>query len=138
MHLGLVAGLASTWVLYGLIAYPLLDASSSSRDLMHAARVRIGPSAELGLVAWKEQNLLMAEGPVRTFGFRRAAAEQLHAAMAWQARAPAPEARWLLVQDVALPACVDAARAVPLGAANRREWTLLPAAATVRCAGAAP
>jgi 4-amino-4-deoxy-L-arabinose transferase-like glycosyltransferase len=133
-HLGTVAGLASTWILFGLVAYPLLDASSSSRDLMHEARLRIGPAAELGLVAWKEQNLLMAEGPTRTFGFRRAAADQLRDAAAWQARAPA--SRWLLVQDGALSPCVERARAVPLGAANRREWTLLPAVATIRCAAA--
>jgi 4-amino-4-deoxy-L-arabinose transferase-like glycosyltransferase len=132
--LGMVAGLASTWVLYGLLAYPLLDASSSSRDLMHDARLRIGPAAELGLVAWKEQNLLMAEGPVRTFGFRRAPQDQLRAAVAWQAQAPA--ARWLMVQDTALSPCVDKAGAVALGAANRREWSLLPATATVCCAAA--
>ena len=130
-HLGVVAGLASTWILFGIVAYPLLDASSSSRELMHDARVRIGPTAELGLVAWKEQNLLMAEGPVETFGFRRAPADQLHAAAAWQSRAPA--SRWLMVQDSALLPCVDRARAVALGAANRREWSLLPAAATMRC-----
>jgi 4-amino-4-deoxy-L-arabinose transferase-like glycosyltransferase len=133
-HLGMIAGLASTWVLYGLLAYPLLDASSSSRDLMHDARTRIGPAAELGLVAWKEQNLLMAEGPVRTFGFRRAAVEQLQAAIAWQAQAPG--SRWLMVQDTALAPCVDKSRAVALGAANRRDWSLLPGAATARCIGA--
>jgi 4-amino-4-deoxy-L-arabinose transferase-like glycosyltransferase len=133
-HLGVVAGLASTWILFGLVAYPLLDASSSSRDLMHDARVRIGPTAELGLVAWKEQNLLMAEGPVATFGFRRAAADQLRAAATWQARAPGT--RWLMVQDDALLPCVDRAHAVALGAANRREWSLLPAAATTRCIAA--
>jgi 4-amino-4-deoxy-L-arabinose transferase-like glycosyltransferase len=130
-HLGVVAGLASTWILFGLVAYPLLDASSSSRDLMHDARVRIGPTAELGLVAWKEQNLLMAEGPVATFGFRRAAADQLRAAAAWQAQAPG--SRWLMVQASALLPCVDRARAIALGAANRREWSLLPATATTRC-----
>jgi len=29
----------------------------------------IGPGAELGLVAWKEQNLLMADRPAADFGF---------------------------------------------------------------------
>ena len=135
-HLGLVAALASLWVLYGLFAYPLLDASSSSRDLMHEARVRIGVDAELGLVAWREQNLLMAEGPVQTFGFLRPDAEQLQAASAWQAQAPAT--RWLLVQAPAMLACVERAQALPVGAANRREWFLLPAASTARCIAPAP
>jgi 4-amino-4-deoxy-L-arabinose transferase-like glycosyltransferase len=134
-HMGVIAGLASTWILFGLVAYPLLDASSSSRDLMHEARTRIGPAAELGLVAWKEQNLLMAEGPTRTFGFRRAPADQLRDAAAWQAEAPA--SRWLMAQDTALLPCVERSRAIALGAANRRDWSLLPAAATARCAAAA-
>jgi hypothetical protein len=38
-----------------------------------------------------------------------------------------------MVQDTALAPCVDTTRAVALGAANRREWSLLPGSATARC-----
>ena len=61
--------LAGVWVLYGLVAYPLLNDSSSARGLMAQAGARIGGDAELGLVAWKEQNLLMADRAATTFGF---------------------------------------------------------------------
>jgi len=132
---GLLSLLAGLWVLYGLVAYPLLNDSSSARGLMRDIGARVGPEAELGLVAWKEQNLLMADRPAATFGFRRAPGEQLRDAIAWQAMAPAR--RWLLVQDTALAACVDRALAQPLGSANRREWWLVPAAATRGC-GAGP
>ena len=54
-------------------------------------------------------------------------------AIAWQRQAP--QQRWLMVQDVALPACVQRDRARPIGLANRRAWWLLPAAATAGCGG---
>jgi hypothetical protein len=38
-----------------------------------------------------------------------------------------------MVQDVALPACVQRDRAKPIGLANRRAWWLVPAAATSAC-----
>ena len=118
-------------MLYGLVAYPLLNDSSSSADLMREAGARIGAEAELGLVAWREQNLLMADRPAETFGFREPPEEQLRRGIAWQALSPAR--RWLLVQDIALLPCIDRAHAQSLGGANRRNWWLLPASATRTC-----
>ena len=130
----LLTTLAGLWVGFGLVGYPLFNDASSARGLMARTAERIGPDAELGLVAWKEQNLLMADRPARTFGFRRAPAEQLHAARAWQAQAPAT--RWLQVEAAALDDCIDLRRAENLGISNRRQWWLLPAAAMV--AGCVP
>jgi len=124
--------LAGLWVLYGVAAYPLLNDSSSARGLMVQAGQRLGPDAELGLVAWKEQNLLMADRPAATFGFVTPWKEQFVRGMQWQAQAP--QRRWLMVQDAALPACVDRTRAEPVGLANRRAWWLVPATATAACA----
>jgi len=90
---------------------------------------RIGPDAELGLVAWKEQNLLMADRPAQTFGFLRPPAQQLRSARDWQAQAPAT--RWLQLERAALDECIDRSRAENLGVSNRREWWLVPAAAMV-------
>ncbi|MNU00284.1 hypothetical protein D3C72_2433700 [compost metagenome] len=61
---------------------------------------RIGADAELGLVAWKEQNLLMADRPAATFGFNEPWDEQLAMAVEWQQLAPLR--RWLLVHEDAL------------------------------------
>ena len=127
----MLAMLAGTWVLYGLVAYPLLNESSSSAALMREAGARIGPQGELGLVAWREQNLLMADRPAETFGFSEPPVEQLRRGIAWQQQAPAT--RWLLVQGTALAPCVDQAATVALGGANRRHWWLLPGAATSTC-----
>ena len=80
-------------------------------------------------MAWKEQNLLMADRPAQTFGFRRAPAEQLRAARAWQAQAPAT--RWLQIGGDAMDDCIDRSSAINLGVSNRREWWLVPAAAMV-------
>jgi 4-amino-4-deoxy-L-arabinose transferase-like glycosyltransferase len=126
-HLAVVSLLAMAWVAYGLVGYPLFNDSSSARGLMYQVGQRIGPDAELGLVGWKEQNLLMSDRPVRTFGFKRRWYLQLQDGRAWQAQAP--ERRWLLVQQAALLACVDRAQAERVGVANRRGWWLVPARA---------
>ena len=127
----LVALLATLWVLYGLVGAPLLNDGSSSRGLMREVGAAIGPDAELGLVGWREQQLLMADRPARDFGFKRDVAGQFADALAWQRQAPA--ARWLLVEGEALPACVDKAGARDMGVANRRVWWLLPGSATREC-----
>ena len=123
----LAALLTAVWVGYGLVAYPVLNDSSSARGLMRAVGDRIGPTAELGLVGWKEQNLLMADRPAQTFGFKRRWDDQLRAGVAWQAQVPGN--RWLLVQDVALLGCVDRKQSEVAGVANRRRWWLVPAVA---------
>lgn len=123
----LYAVLAALWLGYSFIGYPLLNDDSSSRGLMHDVGQRIGPEAELALVAWKEQNLLMADRAARTFGFRRDPASQLRDARAWQAQAP--QQRWLLVQDIAQDGCIDEGRVIDMGIYNRRHWWLVPAPA---------
>ncbi|RMH89107.1 glycosyltransferase family 39 protein [Lysobacter pythonis] len=122
------AVIAALWLGYSFIGYPLLNDASSARGLMRASGERIGPDAELALVAWKEQNLLMADRPARTFGFKRDNAGQLRDARAWQAERP--QTRWLLIEDDALDDCIDDSHAIDMGVYNRRRWLLLPAAAT--------
>jgi 4-amino-4-deoxy-L-arabinose transferase-like glycosyltransferase len=118
--------LVALWCGYGFIVYPLLDGSSSARDLMRAARDAAGPDTTIGLVDWKEQNLLQAVGPTVDFGFRATRAEQLRRAQAWLRAAPAQ--RRLLVPDAddGADACLqlDDAHARRIGDANRRGWWL--------------
>jgi 4-amino-4-deoxy-L-arabinose transferase-like glycosyltransferase len=128
----LVALLAALWVLYSLVAAPLLNDGSSSRGLMRDVGAAIGTDAQLGLVGWREQQLLMADRPAADFGFKRDATLQFADALAWQRQA-SPSPRWLLVEGSVLPTCVDTARARDMGNANRRRWWLLPADATARC-----
>lgn len=122
---GVLVLLSATWVAIGLFAYPQLDDSSSARGLMREVGAKIGPDAELALVAWKEQNLLQADRPARTFGFRRDDVDELRDAIAWLRAAPGR--RWVLINGEAMGACIDRARAVPAGASNRREWWLFRA-----------
>ncbi|MBP8647396.1 MAG: glycosyltransferase family 39 protein [Thermomonas sp.] len=128
----LVALLATLWVLYSLVAAPLLNDGSSSRGLMRQVGTAIGPTAQLGLVGWREQQLLMADRPAADFGFKRDPKAQFADALGWQRQA-SPVPRWLLVEGSVLPACVDTARARDMGNANRRRWWLLPGAATREC-----
>lgn len=124
-----VVGSVLLWAWYGLALAPALDASSSGARLMRQARAHIGPDAELGLVAWREQHLLQAEGPVREFGFARAAADQWADAVAWLAQSPRD--RWLFAERGAASSCVRPQALVGLGRSSRRDWVLVPASALV-------
>ncbi|HVT32121.1 MAG TPA: glycosyltransferase family 39 protein [Rhodanobacteraceae bacterium] len=125
----LLAGIAALWLVWSFWSYPLLNDSSSAKGVMHKARELAGPDVEIGLVAWKEQNLLMADGPVRDFGFLNPWDKQLAEAMAWQAADPAH--RPIFILDEAMGACIDRAKATRVGHANRREWWLVPHAAII-------
>lgn len=127
----LVSTMAGLWVLVGLAVMPLLNDSSSARGLMREVGRRIGPQAELGLVAWREQNLLMADRKPAEFGFKVAFDEQMRRGLAWQLQQP--QSRWLLVQDEALAKCIDQQQSQFLGNANRRGWWLVPGRASVAC-----
>jgi 4-amino-4-deoxy-L-arabinose transferase-like glycosyltransferase len=127
--IGLLAGLAGLWIIWSLWAYPLLNASSSAAGVMREARAWIGPSAKLGLVGPREQNLFMAVGPTREFGFTAPLAAQFKNATAWQAKAPAT--RWIFSIRQGMGDCVDLARAHRIGDANRRQWWVFQAAAVI-------
>ena len=122
------------WGLYGLWGYPMLNGGRSALDVMVRARAIAGPDATIGLLAWKEQNLLMAQGPVTEFGFLKPWPQQYAEAIAWQQRAPAQ--RWIFSLDDAMGQCVDRHRAIHVGHANRREWWLFKADAVI--AGCTP
>lgn len=128
----LIAMLATLWVLYSLVGAPLLNDGSSSRALMRNVGAAIGSDAQLGLVGWREQQMLMADRPAVDFGFKRDPKLQFVDALTWQRQA-SPSPRWLLVEGSVLPACVDAARARDMGNANRRRWWLLSMPASASC-----
>ncbi|MET0289451.1 MAG: glycosyltransferase family 39 protein [Pseudoxanthomonas sp.] len=132
--LAVLWSLGGVWVLYGLVGYGLLNDASSARGVMRAVNQRLGPDVALGLVAWKEQNLLMTQSPTTTFGFKMPFHQQLARGLAWQAQSPTE--RWLLVQELAMPACIDRHLAEKIGISNRRSWWLVPMAARVGCPAA--
>ena len=128
------------WGLYGLWGYPMLNGDRSARDVMLQARAIAGPDATIGLLAWKEQNLLMAQGPVTEFGFLEPWPQQYAEAITWLQQDPAH--RWIFSLDEAMGSCVDRHHATYVGHANRREWWMFKANAvvpgcTLRMAGSA-
>jgi len=124
---GVVLATAALWATYGLGLLPALDADSSARALMHDVGARIGPDAQLGLLAWREQHLLQADRAAVDFGFKRSWQDQWRAAGPWLAAAPGR--RWLFVLEEALGPCVERAGAQRVGQSNRRTWWLVPGTA---------
>jgi hypothetical protein len=122
-----VLATAAIWVAYGVGLAPTLDADSSSRELMQRVAQRIGPRAELGMVAWREQNMLQSDRPVTDFGFKRPWHAQWNDASPWLLARP--RHRWLFVLNEAVSPCVDRSRSVPIGQSNRKSWVLVPASA---------
>jgi 4-amino-4-deoxy-L-arabinose transferase-like glycosyltransferase len=127
--LGLLGGLTGLWVIWSLWAYPVLNDSSSAAGIMREARAWVGPRATIGLVGPREQNLFMAVGPTREFGFTQPWPDQFAAAVAWQARSPAT--RWIFSIEGAMGDCVERSMAHQVGRANRREWWLFRADAVI-------
>ncbi|GLQ52468.1 ArnT family glycosyltransferase [Dyella flava] len=125
----IAGGMLALWMVCGLWAYPLLNASSSASELMANVRAHLGPQDEIALVDWKEQNMLMLNRPAVDFGFSAPTSQQFAHAAQWQAAAPAT--RWLFVQEPAMGHCVDRSKAINMGHANRRDWWLFKADAVI-------
>ena len=116
----LLAGTAGFWILWGLWASPLLNDSNSAAGVMRKAGQIAGPTAQIGMVGWKEQNLLMADRVMQDFGFTQPSQQQFVEAVAWQAEAP--ETRWIFALREAIRPCVNESKATLAGYANRRQW----------------
>jgi 4-amino-4-deoxy-L-arabinose transferase-like glycosyltransferase len=118
---------ALLWATYGFGLTPTLDADSSSRKLMQRVSQRIGPHAQLGMVAWREQNALQSDRPTIDFGFKHSWQQQWVAAGPWLLEDPSR--RWVFVLDKALSPCVDRTRVIDIGQSNRNRWLLVPGSA---------
>ena len=121
----LLVGLATWWLVWGLVLAPAANSAVSAADVMRQADAVAGPTGEIALVAWKEQNMLMAPRPVHDFGFSQPPARQFERAAAWLHEAP--DTRWLLALGPAVAACVDPDRVTVVGHANRRAWWMFQA-----------
>ncbi|MEZ5462036.1 ArnT family glycosyltransferase [Dokdonella sp.] len=131
---GLGVTLAGMWLLWGFWAYPILNDSNSAAKLMRQAGELAGPDAQIALVGWKEQNLLLADRAVTDFGFRKPRHRQLAEAIQWQEAEPAR--RRVFILDEAMQPCVDPALSIFVGNANRRSWYLFgPEAVAADCRG---
>lgn len=125
--------LMALWFTYGFVVHPVLDRSSSSRDLMQRAYVQAGPDKEIGLVAWKEQNLLQAQGKISEFGFLQPDTTQLARGIQWLQQKP--QSRLLLLNQREAFHCIDYGNpgAIDLDKANRRAWWLVDERAVSAC-----
>ena len=132
--IGLGVSLAGTWLLWGFWVYPVMNDSTSAAKIMRQAGVVAGPADEIGLVGWKEQNLLLADREVTEFGFKKPKSQQLADAIRWQEAKSG--SRWIFILDRVMAPCIDRDKAVVVGHANRREWLMFRSdAVTPACRG---
>ncbi len=118
----LAVTMSAIWLLWSFYAYPLLNSSTSASGVMQKAGAIMGSQGELGMVGWKEQNLLLADRKAVDFGFLQPTNVQLGKAILWQRAAP--QNRWVFILDEAMDPCIDRDLATRAGHANRREWWL--------------
>ena len=118
----LLAGMFGLWMLWSLWACTLLNDSNSAAGVMRRTAETIGREGQLGLVAWEEPLMFLADRKVSEFGLSSPWRDQLSAAIRWQEAAP--QNRWILIVAAAISPCVDPARAIIVGIANRRQWLL--------------
>ena len=127
--IAVVAGMLALWVAWSVWAYPLLNASSSSAGLMADAQTHMSTQDEIGLVDWKEQNMLMLDRRAADFGFNAPTSVQFARATQWQALASST--RWIFAQEPAIGNCVRRDRAINVGRANRRDWWMFKTNAVI-------
>ena len=125
----LLAGMAGFWLVWSIWASLLLNDSNSAVGVMRRAGQIAGPAAQIGMVGWKEQNLLMADRPMQDFGFVRDTGQQFVDAARWAAEKP--DARWIFGLREAVAACVLRSKVTVAGYANRRQWWMFRADAVV-------
>ena len=78
-----------------VVIWPVFNPIRSPRGMMTEVRTIIGPDATLGMVSWKEQLLLYAVPPVKTFGRKTDHDIQLKAAIDWLKTES--DRKWLLI-----------------------------------------
>ncbi|MGA9827976.1 MAG: glycosyltransferase family 39 protein [Rhodanobacteraceae bacterium] len=118
----LLFGLSGMWMLWSFCAYPLLNDSTSAAAVMRRTREIIGADGQLAMVAWREQDLFLADRPVTEFGLNAPWHEQLSQAIRWQQGVP--QDRWIFILADAMKPCIATDRSRYLGVANRRHWWL--------------
>jgi 4-amino-4-deoxy-L-arabinose transferase-like glycosyltransferase len=112
---------ALVWLCAGWIVMPQLDADRSSSAFMARVAAELDPAEELGILAWREQFVLQADRPVKTFGYgRRDMDQEAREGAVWLAERPG---RALLIADDHLP-CFISVRMPELMWHARRQWYL--------------
>lgn len=124
--------LASVLLVTSYWVNPVMNMARSGAAFMRNVERNNSPTAELGLVAFREQYLLVVHRPIVHFGHARWREREQEAADAalWLSGSAQ---RQLVVNEFARDRCFAGSHSVPLGAANRDRWYLVRGAANPDC-----
>jgi 4-amino-4-deoxy-L-arabinose transferase-like glycosyltransferase len=108
------------WLGAGWLIMPQLNRERSGAAFMRAVESHVA-GAPVGILGWREQFVLQASVPTRTFGYGRSdfAGEAVEGAR-WVAR---DRSRWILYSEE-YAGCFDEAATIEIGEASRRHWHL--------------
>jgi hypothetical protein len=114
---------AVLWTTYSTYGYVLRNEVSTPLAIYETAKPFLADTAEIALVDYSEQFILLSPYAMYHFGYNTPLKQQLEAAYQWQSN----EERYLLLEDKLIdPSCFDTAQGIDLGFAHRRHWILLP------------
>lgn len=114
--------IALSWLVVGVWVNPLLNPGRYPAPFMAEVSRRIGPTAALGQLGWREQFVLAADRPLVTFGYARRDLEaESREGAAWLL---SEANRWLLVPSANLPPCFDPALVEEIGPRHGKTWFL--------------
>ncbi|WP_371195105.1 ArnT family glycosyltransferase [Glaciecola sp. SC05] len=117
---------AVLWTTYSTYGYVLRNEVSTPRAIYETAKPFLSDSAEIALVDYSEQFILLSPYPMYHFGYNTPLKYQLEAAYHWQSK----DNQYLIIEDKLIDqACFDMEQSIDLGFAHRRHWILLPSAA---------
>jgi hypothetical protein len=130
--LAVASVLATMLLIVSFWVNPQLNDARSGKSFVARLEQAADPRHELGLVAFKEQYVLLARRPIVHFGHARWREEEQEMADAalWLAAKPG---RQLVINDEARAACFGSAPVQPLGNANRSGWYLVREGADPAC-----
>nr|WP_320133868.1 glycosyltransferase family 39 protein [uncultured Holophaga sp.] len=115
--------MAALWVFLGCGLYPAINGARTPKVVMDRAAETLPQSAELLIVAYKEQFLLFSQRPLLHFPYLMPQPEQAAQAAEWQGT---EAGRWVLGPERFLKQRFDLSQARPLGRRHGEDWLLLP------------
>ncbi|KTC78377.1 ArnT family glycosyltransferase [Legionella brunensis] len=120
--LGIILGLACSWLCYSILLYPSLNDLRSQKTIMSKIAERVPQAESLLIVGFKEQFLLFSHQPIWHYAYRMNQSEQARESASWIQAGPH---RWILGPPQILASCFNLTKQHNLGHRHGTDWLLV-------------